>query len=259
MKGILYYFSGTGNTKWAAERFSDYFKLYGINIEIVNLEKESFMLGDHDFTIIGTPIYFAEVPRIVSNFIASIPQCNDNKRFLIFSTSSGKSSGTLDMLSAMPKEKGYSIASQVNIIMPSDFKHNKCGNALNENDIINLTEKASCKIKNVVKDFLTDKTTIEKASSFSIAVARFMKVMNSSKRMHMVKYLDCTTDCIRCGLCLRNCPCGNITFNNGSVVFHSNCIMCMRCIYICPQKAITYKGLKSDGLSGVNLRELDIL
>lgn len=259
MKGVLYYFSGTGNTKWAAERFTDYFRPYGADVRLVNIEKEGFIEEAYDFIMIGTPVYFGEVPRIVSNFVNSMPDDSDKKKCLIFSVNSEKSQAMIDMLANILRGKGYSIASQINIAMPADYKFNNSGNTLDDSDIINLMDKAALKIKNAVKDFLIDKTTIEGSSRISLIIKKFVMVMNSSKRMRMVRYLDCTTDCIRCGLCVRNCPCGNIAFHNGRVVFYSNCVMCMRCIYICPQKAITYKGSKPQGLSGINLGRLDII
>ncbi len=52
-------------------------------------------------------------------------------------------------------------------------------------------------------------------------------------------------------MCVRNCPKGNIIFENGGVVFHSNCILCLRCIYICPSNAIVYKEKRIDQIEKI--------
>ncbi|MBY6828977.1 4Fe-4S binding protein, partial [Clostridium botulinum] len=62
----------------------------------------------------------------------------------------------------------------------------------------------------------------------------------------------------KCGMCVRNCPKGNIVFENGGVVFHSNCILCLRCIYICPSNAIVYKEKRIDQIEKNIIKLLDI-
>ena len=46
---------------------------------------------------------------------------------------------------------------------------------------------------------------------------------------------ETTKDCVKCGLCKRNCPVGAI--NDDCVVAEDNCISCFRCIRNCPMKA----------------------
>jgi len=58
MKGILYYFSGTGNTKWVADRFKDEFRLNNIDLQLVNIESlEEINIRGCDFLIIGSSVY----------------------------------------------------------------------------------------------------------------------------------------------------------------------------------------------------------
>jgi flavodoxin len=49
MKGVVYYFSGTGNTKWAVDKFKMYFNKYGIDLDSINLEKVGFTENQYDF------------------------------------------------------------------------------------------------------------------------------------------------------------------------------------------------------------------
>lgn len=44
-------------------------------------------------------------------------------------------------------------------------------------------------------------------------------------------------NCNNCGICIQNCPVGNITLN-GKITFHSKCILCATCELSCPQDAI---------------------
>jgi flavodoxin len=49
MKGVVYYFSCTGNTKWAVDKFKMYFNKYGIDLDSINLEKVGFTENQYDF------------------------------------------------------------------------------------------------------------------------------------------------------------------------------------------------------------------
>ena len=58
-----------------------------------------------------------------------------------------------------------------------------------------------------------------------------------------------TDVCTRCGLCARECPANNITLDGGSLPrWHGNCTMCLSCIHRCPVRAIEYgKATRSKG------------
>ena len=44
--------------------------------------------------------------------------------------------------------------------------------------------------------------------------------------------------CVRCGLCVKNCPENNIKIDeNGKFHFGRDCVMCTRCSFNCPKDA----------------------
>lgn len=128
--------------------------------------------------------------------------------------------------------------------MPPNLKFKNRVNVFKNNSSIKIINSAASKIKGVVKDFLLERPNIENPPKTQIYIKKLKDTVNSYRRDHLVKYLKSTDKCTSCGRCLRNCPCSNITLDNGQVVFHSNCVTCMRCICICPQEAITFKGYR---------------
>lgn len=56
--------------------------------------------------------------------------------------------------------------------------------------------------------------------------------------------------CVHCGLCVRDCPFGNIKTVNGKFVFGKNCALCMRCVMHCPKEAISIGILNGWRVSG---------
>lgn len=57
----------------------------------------------------------------------------------------------------------------------------------------------------------------------------------------MGKNFSADDNCIRCGLCVRQCPQNNIVLNKDGIIFKRNCMMCTKCIHNCPKNAILYK------------------
>ncbi|NLM36264.1 MAG: (Fe-S)-binding protein [Clostridiales bacterium] len=244
MKGVIYYFSGTGNTKWVADKFKMYFDKYEIDLDTINLEKVSWVENQYDFFIIGTPIYFDNTPRIINKFAEALPEATSKINCIVFATNTWGNSAALDLLGKLIKNKGYNLISQVNIIMPPNLKFKNGVNVFVDKTSIKIMARAANKIKSVVKDFLLERTCIENTPMTQIYIKKIKDMVSSYNRVNLVKYLKCTDDCTSCGKCLRNCPCSNITLDNGKVVFHSNCVTCMRCMCICPQEAITFKGYR---------------
>ncbi|MGA2143242.1 MAG: EFR1 family ferrodoxin, partial [Brevinematales bacterium] len=58
----------------------------------------------------------------------------------------------------------------------------------------------------------------------------------------MDKYYNVSNDCIKCGICEKVCPVGNIGLDDtGHPYFKHHCEQCVACIQFCPKKAINYK------------------
>jgi ferredoxin len=58
----------------------------------------------------------------------------------------------------------------------------------------------------------------------------------------MDKYYSVSDDCIKCGICEKVCPVGNIGLDDvGRPYFNHHCEQCMACIQFCPKRAINYK------------------
>jgi NAD-dependent dihydropyrimidine dehydrogenase PreA subunit len=45
--------------------------------------------------------------------------------------------------------------------------------------------------------------------------------------------------CILCGLCVKECPTGNLYRDGSKIAAKSDCTLCYRCVNHCPQKAIS--------------------
>lgn len=260
MNGALCYFSGTGNTKWIANKISDYFKENDYNIDFFNIEyKEDFDLENinkYDFLIIGTPVYAGMEPRIVSNFLKKLPKGN-NKKCIIYSTQGSNKASAAENISRIINKKGYDVFIQSSIKMTNNYYFAMGKKPTNEY-ITSTLKEAEVKCKNIVDGFIKGDKLIENTNSFKLGVSKvlskgFIKILPKLSKNMISK-----NDCDKCGLCVRNCPRGNITMENGRAVFHSKCMLCLRCIYLCPKNAITYKNKKIYKIQKNIIKALDI-
>lgn len=99
------------------------------------------------------------------------------------------------------------------------------------------TAKASIK---VLAEVIRNSTDSSKAIPFkSHLINAVGKVEPFAARLFGLE-LHAKKSCIQCGLCVRECPVGNIRMDDkGKIKFGFKCTMCMRCIYKCPTQSIT--------------------
>lgn len=244
MKGILYYFSGTGNTKWAGDRFKDSFYKHGIEIDLVNIENvEEFEIDNYDFIILGTSVYAELEPKIVDDFIEKLPNNKNNMKAIVYSTQAAKTASAVSILKGKLGKKGYKVAAESMLQMSNNYYFG-VGKKTEQHIFDIAKDNAYKQVNEIVENFLNNKDTKVHLNYLRIAGAKLICKSYSRLFPKMSKNFTSTEECTKCGLCLRNCPKGNITFENSGAVFHSKCMFCMRCIHICPINAIRYKGKK---------------
>lgn len=258
MKGVLFYFSGTGNTRWVAERFKNEFENKGNELLLKNIEDaEEISLEGYDFFAIGTPVHAELPPRVVTEFAGRLPKSIDNMKCLLYSTQGAKSGAAVDYIKRHLQKKGYEVVVQTSFRMANNYYFG-FGIERSQEEIQNYCRKAEIKIGRVVEEFLKGNKVKESISGLRMIFGKLTAKSFNKLLPKLSASLTSSEDCSKCGLCLRNCPKSNITFENGHAVFHSKCIMCTRCIYLCPINAIRYKGKKINQIQKNLIKSLEL-
>lgn len=258
MKGVLYYFSGTGNTKWIADRFKESFKSYNINIDLVSIESiEQVNIKPYNFIIIGFPVHAEVAPKIVDDFLNKLPKEDNRARIIVYSTQGAKSAAAVSIISKKLEQKGYKVTIQSHIRMINNY-YFAIGTQPTKDQELRILEDAVKKVRNLTRCFIENKHLKECNSLLRRTIGRFLANIYKSIMPKLSKNISSTKECSKCGLCLRNCPNGNITFENGHAIFHSKCMLCLRCIYICPNNAIRYKGKKINQIQKERVKNLNL-
>ncbi len=224
---MIFYFSGTGNSKWVAEQIAE--QLSDTATDILQCENDIDVSNEQSVGIVF-PVYAWSSPEIVGKFIKKI---GTTKAFTYIVSTCGSESG----YSIKKLGKFIRVDSSYSVIMPSNYI---VAADIESDEII------SAKIQNAVKSIETIAKQIKENRHGSFEKVGKLAWLKSSivsfgfnKFARRTKKFSSTDKCISCGVCAKDCPSGTIEMMNGRPNWkNKNCYMCVRCINECPVHAI---------------------
>lgn len=240
-KGVVIFFSGTGNTKYIAKLFKERFYKDNIEIDIVDIQKENKINKNYDFYIFGSPIHAEMTPKIFVEWINKSIQ-NDYKKCIVYHTlANSKQSDSRIYLAKVLKNKGFDVVINTSIQMPNNYYHILFKRE-SDDEIKNILLDAPNKVNKIVEDFIQNKKNYINYKKNTIAY----KFVYDSFLLYARKYakrnfsLD-KDKCINCKICENECPTKNISMSDNKLQFFNKCIGCEKCIHRCPTNAILYR------------------
>lgn len=234
---IIYYFSGTGNTKMLLDIFSRVLTGNGCEVDINLMEENSSVKIIESSTLgLAFPVAIQSTYPLVWDFVNNLPKVKNVDVFM-FDTMEGFSGGVVGPMKKVLSKKGY------NCIAAKEFKMSSSMNTdpakVEKGKEKNI--KAKSDVKKFAHDLIQNKGKWRRIPIFS----DMMRSISVSRKewIKMSKNLSVTDDCIKCQLCIKNCPVSAISLTEKKVeIDHSICNSCMRCVSICPKNAILVKG-----------------
>ena len=245
---MIFYFSGTGNTKWAAEALA---KETGERLFFIPQE----MKGDCNYNLkkgerIGFcfPVHGWQPPHIVRAFIKRMTITRHTETpfpYCFALVTCGDSIGkTMEILNHDLVSKQLTAVSVFSLIMPESYV---CLPFM----YTDTPEKESRKIANATDELKRYATMIvnrqanESHTTKGATPWLFSHVLGAyfnSKMITDKKFFVNTEACLRCGICQKVCPTDNITLSDGMPAWLHNdsCTCCLACYHHCPQHAINY-------------------
>lgn len=246
---MIFYFSGTGNTRYIASRLSQATgeQLISIAQAVVN-GKFDYRLEADERIGICFPIHGWRPPFIVRDFVRQLRLDGYNGQFCYAFATCGDDVGlTFDYLRADLHEAGVELNSVFSVIMPETYNFPVI-------DQVDTPESAQCKIDAARAQFqLVLPDIIERRSGVKhINNSRWprinSKVLGRFFVNHWVTDAKFTVDseaCTGCGLCSRVCPVGNIGMSDDKHpqwLHNRLCTTCFACYHHCPVHAIDFAG-----------------
>ncbi len=242
MENIIYYFTGTGNALWTAEKIAE--ELGSTELRAIAAGQTAETGKMYNTAGVVFPVYMHRVPHIVARFIKDLPETpylyaaavNAGDTGIVFSHFKKIIGGRENTLSA-----GFSI------VTPSNYL--PFGESVQGEKRELLLRTAAAKIKRISTIIKERRGFFDREASF-FHTRVFPGIMYTAGYKY-IPYLDkkftVDSSCDSCGICERICPVENITLVNGKPVWNGGCEMCFACINNCPQEAIQY-GKKTEGL-----------
>lgn len=238
---MILYFSGTGNSRYAAEYLHSILdkEIVSINNRLKMGEYPSFEADDSYIFVV--PVYAWRIPRVVEDFIRKCSFTEGKDAWFVLTC--GDSIGNAgEYARRLCEEKGLNYRGMADVVMPENFI--TMFKAPTEEQEPLIMEKARRRLKSVAETILRDKELTQKCSKSKI----LSSVINPVFYRLFVndRAFRAEDSCTGCGLCVRICPLNNVELVDGKPVWKGNCTQCMACICGCPAEAIEY-GKKSVG------------
>ena len=244
---LTLYFSGTGNSAYAAKLFSNKINAKCLSIEDdANFSAEIFA---HDTIAFCYPIYGSRVPMIMRQFAVRHAPELQGKKIIIFATQMAFSGDGARVFTDLFPKGHFDVIYADHLKMPN----NMCNFILQQpsNRSIKRRKEATEHKMNRICSNINNK--IIKRRGFSV-FARFMGSLqgkpwqgNSSTpdategtlESRSKTALKISDDCDVCGLCANVCPMKNLEIISNKIAYKNNCTICYRCVNLCPKQAIT--------------------
>jgi ferredoxin len=230
---MLFYFSGTGNSLYAATKLLEDTDEELINIaETVNSRHFSYELSSPDEKVgFVFPVYFYGLPSIVSWFISKLEFTNYSPGYTYAVITCGNSiSGADQMLRDKLTKSGHSLDVVYTLKMPDNYViAYELPNKMEQLEILSNAELELKKIKKLIQINNTDGySSGSKEQLISSAAYSFYLHGRKTKKF----YADET--CTGCGLCATRCASTAIEIVDGKPTWvKDRCILCLGCMNRC--------------------------
>lgn len=242
---MIFYFSGTGNTKWVAEQISQAIGERLISIPDA-MRRQEFIYDVEEEETIGFcfPTHGWQPPRIVMDFIKLLsinyPETVENSYGWALTTCGDNMGEAMTIFNKELIRQGLEASTQFAVVMPESYV---CLPFMKTDPI----EKERRKIAAVRQQLPHIISTIRAQKEYVIELVKgatprlYSYVLGAYFNAKMVNDKKFTVDadvCIHCGKCQKVCPVDNIKGTPPEWLHNGRCTSCLACYHYCPVHAI---------------------
>ena len=238
---MVLYFSGTGNSRYAAKKIAE---ISGDELVSVGQKIKSGDFGEirseKTLVFVG-PVYAGRLPRVMDEYIRKVKFSGTKKAYFAV-TCAQTPWDTVRYAEKLCAEKGFTLLGFNSVVMPQGYIAGGGTQPKEVND--KILKAAEPKIVSVAETIREKMPLPEEQPGKAV----MSKVLNPIMYSVMIgaKRFRVTDKCGGCGKCEQRCPLTNIKMTNGKPVWGDRCTHCMACIAGCPNEAIEY-GKKTVG------------
>ena len=224
----IYWFSGTGNSLYAAKRLSAEMGGYPL-VQITDNAPEGAAGGAGAKVGFVFPSYYGNLPRAVKMFVEKLEIKPDTYIFAVV-TMGAVGQGSVGSMNKALKAKGLRLNYGRGVLMPANYVISY--NPADRDKKAKALSKADERLRVFAREI---EARLQSVKSLPVTARNLFKDIEKLDAAFTV-----SGECTNCGICEKICPVRNIKMENDKPVWQHHCEHCIACISWCPIKAIDY-------------------
>ena len=244
---MIFYFSATGNSKYAAERIAAATDDHLISLrDAIRSRRYRYDVSREARIGFVAPVYFQGLPSILHFFLEKLELTRYKGQYIYVVFTCGQWTGdAAGQLSKALKKKGLSLSAQFGIPMVDNYI--PAFTVPDEAEAARILDEAEPVIDDAVRAIRAKGMGDYDRCHGPAPAAQTALMYPAYDRGRTTRPFVVTDHCIGCGLCQEICPCGAIAIAGGKPAWvKSKCVRCLGCLHRCPAQAIHWKKADED-------------
>lgn len=242
---MIFYLSGTGNTKWAASTIAKHTGDKLTDITKADNAETPYTLAEGERIGFCFPVHGWRPPVIFRNFIKRLRFTNAPRHYCYALCTAGDDIGeTVKILRKDIEDIGLKLDSAFSLIMPESYVGLPFMDVDTPEKEKIKKEKAAADLARHIETIMNRTPGVEelKTGKWPRINSRLLGSVFTNHLITDKPFRVTAEKCIGCGVCAGSCPIRNIEMNNGIPQWKHDgtCLTCFSCYHHCPNHAIEY-------------------
>ncbi len=234
---MVLYFSGTGNSKYAASLIAEALGEESVDIGERLKKKNNAPIASCEHLVFVVPTYAWKIPRPVEQWILETEFAVGQKSWFVM-TCGGDVGGSEKYIRLLCEKKKLEFMGLCPVSMPDNYV--ALYDVTSDEEAKEKVAAAVPVIKGAAKKVaLGEQFEKCKSTAYGNLMSGVVNTVFYSAFVKTKKF-KVTSKCTGCRKCVSLCPLGNIGLDGEKPLWGNDCTHCMACISYCPTQAIEY-------------------
>jgi ferredoxin/flavodoxin len=245
-RSVVLYFSGTGNTEYAARGFANALGIPPDDVIDITHDggRGDAAIASAQTLIVAYPNYMCCIPKVMQDYLTSRLKSFEGKRvFTLITYANFFFDGDMLVFRLLRKNGiRFTAAGSLAIQMPMNVCDMKLMAPTPDYEIAQRRELADERLVSRAAALQSGETIFDGSDSKRLIAFLRQRMFYRQRIERFYNDVRINANCIGCGACVACCPLRNLELKEGRAVQKGRCTQCYRCANLCPSCAITLMG-----------------